>query len=233
MRALSPACPVLLAVLTGLLGCQEPTDSPSLTTKTLYIAPYRAPCTGVGLRSCLLVREQPDGDWTYFYSPIEGFDFEEGYRYTLRVEERPVENPPADASSLRWQLVEVLDRTEASPQERVQGTWQLAAFGDADAESPPDDVSVHLTLAADSSFSGLAGCNDYFGRYEAGPEQALSLAQAGLTRKLCPPPVMAVEQRYLDALGAATTFTRKETQLQLHDAAGRSLLTFTARLPGG
>jgi hypothetical protein len=35
-----------------------------------------------------------------------------GVEYVLRVRETTVANPPADASSLRWTLLEVLDSSD-------------------------------------------------------------------------------------------------------------------------
>jgi hypothetical protein len=40
-----------------------------------------------------------------------GLDFEPGVSYKLRVREYQVPNPPADASSIRWQLLDVEERS--------------------------------------------------------------------------------------------------------------------------
>jgi len=84
-----------------------------VTTITIQIAPTLENCTGVGPQKCMLVREMPateDGDWELFYDRIEGFTYEEGYVWTLRVNVTGVENPPADASGLRYELVEVVEK---------------------------------------------------------------------------------------------------------------------------
>jgi len=65
----------------------------------------------------LLVRESPEADYSYFYSTIAGFDYEPGYNYELLVEKTPVENPPADGSSIRWTLVEVIEIVPANSAE--------------------------------------------------------------------------------------------------------------------
>ncbi len=56
-------------------------------------------------------KEDPQAEYTLFYDQIEGFEYEEGYEYELRVKEETVENPPADASSRKWTLVEVVSKT--------------------------------------------------------------------------------------------------------------------------
>jgi Domain of unknown function (DUF4377) len=81
--------------------------------EVLKIDAKRAPCSGEGARHCLRVKRGGAGDWQLFYDPIEGFSFEEGYRYELKVRVEPVAKPAADASSLRYVLVEVVKKERA------------------------------------------------------------------------------------------------------------------------
>ena len=86
------------------------------TTITIQIAPTLEDCTGVGPQKCMLIREMPPaegGGWELFYDRIEGFTYAEGYVWTLRVKVTEVENPPADASSLQYELVEVVEKKPA------------------------------------------------------------------------------------------------------------------------
>ena len=76
--------------------------------KVLYIHPELVDCVGVGPRQCMQVRESPDEEWLYFYDAIDGFTFVEGNAYTLLVRVTNVPNPPADASSLRYELIDIL-----------------------------------------------------------------------------------------------------------------------------
>jgi hypothetical protein len=108
-------------VLVGFVVCSRDTAPPveaaasAGVEKTLFIASERKPCTGVAPMECLQVRESPDLPWQYFYSEIEGFTFEPGFDYELRVREEKVANPPADGSSLRWTLVKVVSKRAALP----------------------------------------------------------------------------------------------------------------------
>jgi hypothetical protein len=80
---------------------------------TLEVGPARVPCTGEARTQCLRVRVLPDTAWQLFYSRIDGFDFEDGFRWRLEVERRRVPNPPADASSLSYRLVRVISKERA------------------------------------------------------------------------------------------------------------------------
>ena len=81
--------------------------------KTVYIDSQRVECTGVGRMQCYRWRESPDAPWQLWYGPIEGLDFEPGVSYRLRVREYPGPNAPADAATIRWQLLRVEERRRA------------------------------------------------------------------------------------------------------------------------
>lgn len=69
---------------------------------------YRVPCVGENLRLCLRASELDGSDYWYFYDYIEGFDYQWGHRYALSVEVTEIENPPQDASSARYELIEII-----------------------------------------------------------------------------------------------------------------------------
>ncbi|MBC6481369.1 MAG: DUF4377 domain-containing protein [Hormoscilla sp. GM7CHS1pb] len=83
---------------------------------TLDVGPNLVDCVGFIPQKCMLVREEDEQDFTYLYDAIEGFDYESGYNYKLRLWLAPrcairkprSKNPPADASSIQWTLVEQL-----------------------------------------------------------------------------------------------------------------------------
>ena len=97
--------PMLLCSALLLSACQS-----TPATETLYIQDKLADCVGVAPMKCMQVRSQPGESWTLFYQQIEGFTFEPGVESVLRVKELPVAHPPADGSSVRWVLVEVLEQ---------------------------------------------------------------------------------------------------------------------------
>lgn len=83
----------------------------SNNTVKMTIASQQGDCIGVAPQKCLLVKKDSEANWTFFYNQIEGFDYKEGFEYVLEVKEEKVENPPADASSLRYILVKELSKT--------------------------------------------------------------------------------------------------------------------------
>lgn len=79
--------------------------------ETLYINSELVDCEGVGPQKCMQMRRAPDEEWELFYNQIEGFTFEPGFTYELRVRVTPAADVPADASSLQYKLVEVVAKT--------------------------------------------------------------------------------------------------------------------------
>jgi len=77
---------------------------------TLFVHAERVDCMGVGPMRCIQVRELESAEWERFYGRIEGFSYEEGYAYELRVKREPVANPPANGSSLRTLLVKIVSK---------------------------------------------------------------------------------------------------------------------------
>ena len=80
---------------------------------TITLEPYRTFCSGVGPQLCYVANV--DGQETLLYGEIEGFTFEWGTAYELRVRVEPVANPPADASSIRYVLEAVLSQEPVRP----------------------------------------------------------------------------------------------------------------------
>ncbi len=107
-----------LVVALGVMACAAHAPSDTTATNgavrvTLEVDAHRVPCTGEARTQCLRVRFLPDTMWKRFYDPIEGFAYEEGYRWRLDVERRRVPNPPADGSSLAYRLLRVISKERA------------------------------------------------------------------------------------------------------------------------
>jgi len=71
------------------------------------VGPNKVDCIGEGPRKCLIINGERS------YNSINGFEYEEGYSYILEVNITRVENPPADGSSLRYDLIKVISKERA------------------------------------------------------------------------------------------------------------------------
>lgn len=85
----------------------EKTDE---NNKIFRVASENRDCVGVGRQKCLLVKQEDESEWSYFYSSINGFDYTPGYEYKLEVKTDKISNPPADASSIKYTLVRQISK---------------------------------------------------------------------------------------------------------------------------
>ena len=96
----------VLAAAALFAGCKKESSE----TKHYFVADHRVDCVGSGPMKCLLVRERPADDWQFFYNGIEGFHYEEGFEYEIKVRVYGVNNPPADGSSKRYVLKSIISK---------------------------------------------------------------------------------------------------------------------------
>ncbi len=74
------------------------------------VAPDSVPCVGEMKGRCIQVRSPGAPEWRTFYDPIDGFQHEPGFRYTLEVGRREVLDPPADGSAYTYRLIRIIAR---------------------------------------------------------------------------------------------------------------------------
>ena len=92
-----------------------PTPGATAETKLVYVAAERKDCAGVAPMQCLQVRQQKTEPWTLFHGEIAGFEPQPGIEYRLRIFEETVPKPPADGSSRRWVLDQVIEQRVVKP----------------------------------------------------------------------------------------------------------------------
>ena len=106
---------LLSLVFVGCNGDTDPTGpgpdgQEYIETQVVTVGPTLAKCYGVGLRTCMVV------DGLLFYDGIEGFEYETGYTYRLRIGKYDPwggREPPQDASQYAYRLLEQLEKNPA------------------------------------------------------------------------------------------------------------------------
>jgi heat shock protein HslJ len=159
----------------------------------------------------MLVKENPDEEWTFFYDKISGFEYEAGYTYEIIVNEIVVDNPPADASSIRYELREIVSKVKTLDVSELFREWKVIKIKGLEQLSSAPTL---LFVEEDNRVSGFAGCNNYFSTYKV-EDNALSFDKTGATRKLCPD--MGVEDTFLKALESVVRYEIVKKELHLYD----------------
>lgn len=166
----------------------------------IVVKENRVDCTGVGPMKCMLVKFPGKQDWENFYAGIENFQYEEGYRYTLKIRVTERDNVPADASSLRYELVKIIRKEKVAVNQALsflaKHNWKLIQLNGNNLAENPVFISFD---AASNRVSGNAGCNGFFGAVELDAEQIV-FNQLGSTEKACPE--AKLEAEFMQLLGS-------------------------------
>lgn len=197
-----------------------------------WVNSLKVPCTGVSPTQCLQVQKGESMDptqWESFYSPISGFDFEAGYLYKLLVEERDLDpaSVPADASSMEYKLVEVLEKKK-DKRLVVNDTWILEKLNGLNISSgsvgesnkfPQLEIQV-----GEMKYLGTDGCNNYIGGIIELSETTLRFGIGAGTRMMCEQ--MEIPDEYNRTLPKVHTYKAADLKLLLFDKEGKELMQF-------
>ena len=99
-----------LFLLIFLQTCSSPErEKPNLTR--LLIESYKVECQGFILQECYLVKEGDailEGEWTYFYEDISGFEYTPGFRYTIEVIKTERNPLPQDVERYQYSFLSLI-----------------------------------------------------------------------------------------------------------------------------
>ena len=112
----TPRCQGALMVglaLVLLVGCDN-SVRPAERTEVITIGPYTQTCQGFIEQECFLIYNEARQKWELFYESIEGFDFAEGFIYTLKVRLVDRGAEIQDVGRYAYHLVEVLSKEAVS-----------------------------------------------------------------------------------------------------------------------
>jgi heat shock protein HslJ len=120
---------------------------------------------------------------------------------------------------------------EATMERALEGTsWVLVSYRDGSDLSPVLDGTEITADFVEGELTGSAGCNNYFSSYTLDGAE-LTVGPAGATRKMCGAPegIMEQEQAYLSLLDAVAGYRALGSQLELLDAEGAVVATFSVQ----
>jgi heat shock protein HslJ len=222
----------LLPLLLLLFACSPESDKMMTgTIQTYWINSLKVPCTGVGPQSCLQVKKGTDPeaeDWQLFYDSIEGFAYEPGYRYELRVREieKPANQTPADASSISYTLEEMVSKTLDGGL-RLHDIWALSSVDGIPYEPEDNPDTKHPILEinlTEQRVMGNDGCNNFSGGMTTAGDDGLQFNQMASTRMACPDQTLS--NRLIAALQEVRSYQLEGLELQLRNAREQVVLTY-------
>jgi heat shock protein HslJ len=195
----------------------------------LFVNSSKVECTGVGKMQCLQIQESETlkpNDWKNFFGNIEGFEYEPGYIYKLSVKKENLDpaTVPADASTLKYSLVKVIEKNRDEKM-RINDIWALKTMNgeaiDSNNFQKHPVLEIHLN---EMKIFGNDGCNNMFGNIESFDEKNIAFGAIGGTKMACPN--MELSSKYTSALGKTKTYKLDGLQLYFYDADGNEVLKY-------
>ena len=113
--------PITLILFAFTIGCDRAGSVITPDEKNIEIitiGPYTETCQGLIEQQCYLEFNEERQEWHFFYESIQGFDFEPGYIYTLKVRLEDRGTEIQDVGRYAYHLIEVLSKEEASVDEK-------------------------------------------------------------------------------------------------------------------
>lgn len=198
--------------------------------ETLWVNSTKVPCEGVAPMHCLEVQRGETlevNKWQLFYSGIEGFTFEPGNIYKLKVKKEELEPDeiPADASSVKYTLVEVLSKKQDATL-RLHDIWVATSLNGKELTFKNEKNRPRLEFKiAERKIYGKGVCNRFFGTIEKVSETQLEISdKMGSTMMACPK--MDIETSFLQTLPKVKTYKIKNNQLTLFDTENKEIIRF-------
>lgn len=178
--------------------------------KEFWINSTKLPSQGIGPMTCLQVQEGAEIEerkWLDFFSNIEGFDYNPGNIYRIKINVEQLPPPiPADASSLRYSLAEVIP---VRPDKTLLITEMFKIEKVGEIENPVG-TGKSLTIefnAAERGVFGFSGCNTFRSPATKLTEKEIEFGNMDSTMMACPKPDMALERSVTQALQKVKKYT--------------------------
>lgn len=198
----------------------------------MWVKGIKVDCSGVGPMQCMLIQKNDviePGNWQNFYSEIEGFYFQSGTMFKLLVSEEKLDDSqvPADGSSIKYKLVEVLEK-QSDPVFVVHDIWVVKSIEGNEVQQPDKNSglnipSIEINLT-EMKIMGTDGCNQFFGTVKKIEEEEIQFGPMGSTMKMCVN--MELPDKFNGAINKVGRYKRTGLLLSFFDSDGNELLQF-------
>lgn len=194
--------------------------------KILWVSGIKTECSaGAGKMECLNVHKGENLEnvtWENFYAKIEGFEFEEGMMKKLEIREEKIENPPADGSSIRYIMVQELEK-QVDYRVQINGDWTLNKINNAPIDRSVKVPNMMINLSK-MQVGGIGGCNNYTGQITELTSNTIKFGNIVNTNRACV--IKNIEPEYFQAINVVNTFQIKGDNLIFYNDEGNEILSY-------
>ena len=136
----------------------------------------------LGKLKCLQIRTDKKNKWEYLNTSIRGFDYQEGYRYRIRVKQ----TKQKDIDTLDYSLVEIISKERTNELPSVAAflarfKWNLLQLNGKDVTDSKASIGFD---AKNGTIAGTTGCNNFWGNFSITGNQ-ISFPHLASTMRAC------------------------------------------------
>ena len=213
-----------LSILT-LTAIMTSCGSTKQTTSTYWVNSVKVDCdAGAGKTKCLQITKSEDyenAEWSNFYSKINGFTFEPGYLQKIEISETKLnaKDIPADASSITYDLVKVLDK-KSDPKLAIHDIWVTTHInGEEIVKTNAPTLEINTT---EMRVFGTNGCNNYSGQIKTITSNSIAFGVIASTRKMCFD--MTIPDNFDKALNNLSNYKKEGLTLRFYNTDGDEII---------
>ncbi|MEZ0006457.1 heat shock protein HslJ [Flavobacterium sp. 28YEA47A] len=197
-------------------------------TITMKVKENTVPCMGVAPMDCMQVKEGNAKQWSNFYSTIEGFNYQPGYEYKLKVIKTKREgNIPMDVSAYTYRLKKLVSKKQVKTIDAGYLNKKMV-LSQINGKTMSNG-KVYLTIDnTKNSIYGKSGCNRFNAGYQLNGNQIQINLLMG-TLMACDPESMQLEQEFKTTIEKKNfeIHTEKNTVHFKDPKTKKVILTFT------
>ncbi|MBU2913495.1 MULTISPECIES: META domain-containing protein [Reichenbachiella] len=220
-----------LVALAMLWSCSaSKTDKTDLYTYRIdhiWINSFTAPCASIGRPECYMT-QVADGDlsmdeWTVFYHDVDGFKFEDGYLYQLKVRVDFSDTSSSSKDYIKYTLLEIEQRLRDYSLDLGEH-WDITMLEGDSINLPVGQKQPYIKFnTIGEMVIGHSSCNSFSGPYTLDMINKIKIGPIVSTRKMCPD--LSIETSLLAQFGQITEYSVKDSILYLKDSNGKVRIT--------
>jgi len=193
-----------------------------------WVNSTKVSCVGLAPSKCLQVQKTDTLDpsaWETFYASIKGFEHAPGYIYKIVVKENHLDpaDLPADASSIEYTLVEILEKRQ-DMKYRINDIWVAIEINGETLQADADGISLpQLEInVGEMHYMGSDGCNNFNGGIIELDDHTIRFGVSAATRMMCMD--MKIPDLFNTSLPEVISWEIEENKLLLFNADGKELM---------
>lgn len=202
---------LLLCACFWLASCQLLSSD-----KVIYVNNALVPCREGDSERCLQIKIAEDGSWQAYSGTLEGFEYEKGYFYKLKVSENTTGHSAEGETSPSYTVVDILEKSKTTLT-LDKGFWIVK--GILETSKLPRNPVFKINQ---DTFEGNTSCNKFSGTI-ALDKDSFKPTIASVTEMECN--TLSVEHLFLKTLPEVKRYQIKGDSLLLLDKHKKIMMT--------